>query len=45
MKPALALIAVEVVQEVEDQGMAEEDGDAFSKRHSDIRTVVIISCI
>ena len=54
-------MAVEVAQDLEDQGvaegdMAEEDvaeedmagedvaeGDAINKRHSDIRTVVIIS--
>ena len=48
MRPALALKAAEVAQDLEDQGMAEEDGaegDAFSKRHSDIRTLVIISNI
>jgi hypothetical protein len=61
MKPALALMAVEVAQDLEDQdledqGVAEEDmaeedvaeedmaeEDAISKRHSDIRTVAIIS--
>jgi hypothetical protein len=61
MKPVLALMAVEVAQDPEDQGMAEEDvaeedmaeedvvvediaeDDAISKRHSDIRTLVIIS--
>ncbi len=63
MKPVLALMAVEVAQDLEDQGMAEEDvaeedmaeedvveedgteDDAISKRHSDIRTAVIISSI
>ncbi len=68
MKPALALMAVEVAQDLEDQdledqGVAEEDmaeedvaeedvaeedmaaEDAISKRHSDIRTVAIISSI
>jgi hypothetical protein len=48
MKPALALKAVEVAQGLEDRGVAVEDragGDVFSKRHSDIRTVVIISSI
>jgi hypothetical protein len=63
MKPILALMAVEVAQDLEDQGMAEEDvaeedmaeedvveedgaeDDAISKRHSDIRTAVIISSI
>jgi hypothetical protein len=51
MKPALALMDVEVAQDLEEQGVAEEDmagedvaeGDAINKRHSDIRTVVIIS--
>ena len=58
MKPALALKAVAVTQDPEEEdraeaGRAEADpeeedraeGDAFSKRHSDIRTVVIISSI
>jgi len=48
VKPALALKAAEVAQDLEDKGVVEEDGaegDAFSKRHSDIRTVVIISSI
>ena len=48
VKPALALKVAEVAQDLEGQGMAEEDGaegDAFSKRHSDIKTLVIISCI
>ncbi len=53
MRPALALKAAEVAQGLEDQDVAEEEvaeeevaeGDAFSKRHSDIRTGVIISCI
>ncbi|GEM_PF-2225693 len=43
MKPGLALKAVEVVRDLEDQGVAE--GDAFRERHADIRTVVIISSI
>ena len=67
MKPALALMALEVAQDLEEdvaeEDMAEEDvaeedvveedvaeedmaeGDAISKRHSDIRTAVIISSI
>ena len=48
MKPALALKAVEVAQGPEDQDGAEENGaeaeeNAFSKRRSDMRTVVTIT--
>ncbi len=48
MRPALALKAAEGAQDLEDQGGAEEDGaggDAFSKRHPDIRTGAVIRSI
>jgi hypothetical protein len=48
MRPAHALKAAEVAQDLEDQGVAEDDGaedDAFSKRQPDIRTGAIISRI
>ena len=53
VKPILAQKTAGLVQDTEDQGMAEEDteeedkaeGDAISKRHSDTKSVIIISNI
>jgi hypothetical protein len=48
VKLALDLKDTEAAQKIEDQGKAETDGaegDAFSERHSDKRTVMIISSI
>ena len=47
-KPVLALKAAEVAQDLEGQDVVEEggvEGAVFSKQHSDVRIIVIISGI